>query len=205
MTDWEKLYVEGMTPWEKGEPAPALLQFLAETPLTGRILVPGCGLGHDVRAIAAASPNAEVIGLDVSPSALAQATKIPKVREESYLLGDLFQLPPEMIGSFDWIWEHTCFCAIAPSRRDEYVTAVAGALKPSGQFLGVFFLNPYDEEHRPEDNHPPFGATLAELESRFSPRFEIRQSWEPTEAYKGREHCEWMLQMQKRGEMPAFG
>ncbi|MEM1294700.1 MAG: methyltransferase [Verrucomicrobiota bacterium] len=197
MTDWEKHYVDGMTPWEKGGAAPALVQALEKSPLTGRILVPGCGLGHDVRAIAAASPDAKIVGLDVAPSALEQAETFPKAGKESYFLGDLFNLPSEMIGSFDWVWEHTCFCAIDPSMRDDYVVAVGDSLSEKGQLFGVFFLNPYDEEHREEDHRPPFGTTVDELERRFAPTFEILRSWEPDVAYPGREGLEWMMSMRK--------
>lgn len=204
MTDWEKHYVDGRTPWEKGEPAPALVQALEKSPLTGRILAPGCGLGHDVRAVAAASPDAEIIGLDVAPSALEMAEKFPKVGNESYFLGDLFQLPPDMVGSFDWIWEHTCFCAIDPSMRDDYVTAVSGALKEDGHLFGVFFLDPYDEDHREEDNRPPFGTSVEELKERFESTFEITQSWEPDVAYPGREGLEWMMIMGKNANSADF-
>ena len=57
--DWDRRYQIGDIPWEKGAPAPPLLEWLqACGPLHGNILVPGCGYGHDVRAIAAAAPDA---------------------------------------------------------------------------------------------------------------------------------------------------
>jgi len=80
VTDWNQRYRTGDTPWEKGAPAPPLLSWMAEHgPLTGDVLVPGCGLGHDVRAIARASRDARVVGLDVAPSALVQAKKYPQL------------------------------------------------------------------------------------------------------------------------------
>jgi hypothetical protein len=52
--DWEQRYETGDTPWEKGAPAPPLLEWLeSRGSIRGDILVPGCGSGHDVRAIAA--------------------------------------------------------------------------------------------------------------------------------------------------------
>ena len=198
MTDWEQHYQNGCTPWEKGEAAPGLVQYLHRSSLSGRILAPGCGTGHDVRAIASASPDAEVVGLDIAPSAIDSANAIPRTGNESFIEGDLFDLSAELIGSFDWIWEHTCFCAINPEMRDAYVEAVHGALKPGGQFLGVFYLDPYDDEHRREDNRPPFGCTVEELESRFGPSFEIVESWLPNVAYPGREGLEWMMLMRPK-------
>ena len=52
--DWEKNYQEGNMPWDKGEGAPPLLEWLArnEGRIKGEILAPGCGLGHDVRVLA---------------------------------------------------------------------------------------------------------------------------------------------------------
>ncbi|HEX8296725.1 MAG TPA: thiopurine S-methyltransferase, partial [Chthoniobacteraceae bacterium] len=65
-TDWESHYQQGDTPWEKGGPSPGLVDFLAAEPVTGRVLVPGCGFGHDVRALSAG--GADVLGVDLSPS-----------------------------------------------------------------------------------------------------------------------------------------
>ncbi|MEM7601310.1 MAG: methyltransferase, partial [Verrucomicrobiota bacterium] len=140
--DWEHQYEIGETPWEKGGPSPPLLEWLEDNPdtLSGRVLVPGCGLGHDVRAIAATNSELELVGLDISSSAIATAEDFSKVSSEVYRQADLFALETAEIGSFDSVFEHTCFCAIDPARRDEYVKAVSGLLKAEGSLLGVFFL-----------------------------------------------------------------
>ena len=52
-TDWEDHYRTGDMPWDKGAPSPGLVDFLTSEPVRGRVLVPGCGLGYDVRALAA--------------------------------------------------------------------------------------------------------------------------------------------------------
>src|ERR1700678_1457302 len=98
-TDWELQYQKGETPWEKGAPSPGLIDFLAAEPLRGRVLVPGCGFGHDVRALATTAD--EVIGLDLAPSAVEAAERPPKVAAERYVAGYLFALPTEMRGAFD--------------------------------------------------------------------------------------------------------
>lgn len=197
MTDWESLYQAGETGWDKGAPSPALLAYLQETPLTGRVLVPGCGRGHDVRAIAAAGAS-EVIGLDLAPSAIAGAMPAPNTR---YVLGDLFALPTELDSAFDAVFEHTCFCAIPRERRDDYVTAVARALKPGGLLVGVFYLNPRDN---PDPTlGPPFNATLDELDMRFAPHFTILRSETPTAAFEGREGREVLRVLRK--DPPIIG
>ena len=69
-TDWESRYQTKDMPWEKGEPSPGLVDFLAAHSKLkrGKILVPGCGTGHDVRAWAKA--GFEVTGYDLAPSAI---------------------------------------------------------------------------------------------------------------------------------------
>lgn len=192
---WEDLYLKGETPWDKGAPSPGLVAYLEENEVAGRVLVPGCGLGHDVRALAA--HGADVEGLDLSPTAVERADKVEKAVAERYRLGDLFALEEELAGAFDWVWEHTCFCAIDPERRREYVRAVKEVLKEGGRLLGVFYLDPYDDEHEPRGG-PPHGCTLDEIDSLFGADFEILESWVPEKAYEGREGRERMVLMVKR-------
>lgn len=200
--DWNQHYLEGDTPWDKGEAAPPLLEWLAAHPdePAGRILVPGCGLGHDVRALASHRPGAEVIGLDISPLAVERARGIPPAGRERYVAGDFFRIgqggseTSGLAGAHDWIWEHTCFCAIDPAMRADYVRSAHAALVPGGQLLGVFYLDPYDEEHRPGEG-PPHGATLEELDELFAGGglFVREESYVPGKSYPGREGRERVI------------
>lgn len=192
-TDWEARYRSGDTPWDKGGPHPELVAFLSRTPVAGRVLVPGCGPGHDVRALAATAD--EVVGIDVAASALKVARSYPSVGGEKYLLADLFALPEQLRRDFDLVWEHTCFCAIDPDQRTAYVDAVAGALKPGGTLLAVFYLDPGNSS---PDEGPPFEVSVAELDRLFSPRFELLREWLPEKTYPGREGREWMRLLRVR-------
>lgn len=192
-TDWEAQYQKGETPWEKGAPSPGLVDFLATERIAGRVLVPGCGLGHDVRALTA--QGAEAVGLDIAPSAVEAARRVPPVANERFELGNLFDLPPEMRGAFDWVWEHTCFCAIDPSMRVAYVEAVHGALKPGGHLLAVFYLDPGNTT---PGEGPPFEVSVAELDRLFLQRFELIREWLPAKAYPGREGREWMRVLRRK-------
>ena len=198
--DWEQHYQEGNTPWDKGAPAPGLLDYLRDVnpAVRGKVIVPGCGLGHDVRALAASKGRPQVLGLDVSESAIAAARSVPAAAEESYAMGDWFDLNADWIGAFDWVWEHTCFCAIDPDRRSAYVESAHAALCPGGNLLGVFYLDPYDDEHRPGEG-PPHGVEEEELEQYFagSGRFAIEEKWRPVAAYPGREGLELMMRLRR--------
>jgi SAM-dependent methyltransferase len=184
--DWDELYYRGETPWEKGEPHPALLDFLAENgSLTGEIFVPGCGSGHDVRAFSTKANH--VVGVDIATRAIAKAQARLPIANEEYLLADLFELPAEFDHRFDWVFEHTCFCALDPATRRQYVDTIVRLLKPSGRLLAIFFINPdHDQEG------PPYRVSPVELEEFFGPYFVVEREWVPAHTHRGREGRELM-------------
>lgn len=193
MTDWENRYQSGDMPWEKGRAAPPLLELLEKTDPElwgkGPVLVPGCGLGHDVRVISG-SLGIPVVGLDLSVTALELAEKNPKVGSETFEIGNFLEPSWQEGRMFSAIWEHTCFCAIDPSDRDRYASAAAAVLPEGGLLAGVFFLTPHDPGE--EGKGPPFATSIEELKMRFSPWFEQVDGWMPGTAYPGREGREWI-------------
>jgi SAM-dependent methyltransferase len=78
---------------------------------------------------------------------------------------DIFDLAAEFPASFDYVLEHTCFCAILPELRLKYVKTVHSLIKPQGEFIALFWLH-----NRPDG--PPFGSSLSEIQDLFSPFFE---------------------------------
>jgi len=166
--------------------------------MMGEILVPGCGFGHDVRAIASASLKALVVGLDIAPAALIQAKRYPLTGNERYICGDLFGLPSELTDRFDWVVEHTCFCTVLPQQRRDYVRAVSTALRESGRLLAIFFLNPWDPEEVPAEGGPPFGVSVDELNELFLSEFQLEAEERPTVSYPGREGREIVWLLRKR-------
>jgi methyl halide transferase len=192
-TDWESHYISNDMPWEKGAPHPALLDYLKKATLRGRVLVPGCGTGHDVRALAVHGANP--VGLDIAPSAIASAQAFPAAGTETYILGNLFELDPTLAGTFDWVFEHTCFCAIDLSQRPAYVQGVHAALKAGGGLLAIFYLDPGNDS--PEEG-PPYEVSLAELDRLFLPQFELVEEWLPEKTHAGREGREWMRILRRK-------
>jgi SAM-dependent methyltransferase len=191
--DWEGRYQLGDTPWDKGHAAPPLLDFLSRQPIQGEVLILGCGTGHDVRAIAAqASQETKIIGLDLSETAIHRARQSPLLGNENYEQRDLFDLPSSWRGRFDWVIEHTCFCAIAPSRRADYLRETFKTLKPGGHFFAIFYLTPDTQEG------PPFGVTKAEIADLFDPGFSLLEEWVPTQTFAGREERELCQLLRKK-------
>jgi SAM-dependent methyltransferase len=191
--DWDARYIAGDTPWDKDAAHPALQARLKKLPIAGRVLVPGCGAGHDVRALAAGGA-AYVLGLDVAPSALNLAQSYPKAGNECYQEGDFLTgnaVPP---GSFDVLFEHTCLCAITPECRADYVRAAATALRDGGFLLAVFFTNP--ENSNPHS--PPFRCDLAEMDQLFKNDFETLENCAAIPTYSERDGREILCLMRKK-------
>ncbi|MGC4048122.1 MAG: methyltransferase domain-containing protein [Armatimonas sp.] len=200
MTNWDSLYQAGDAPWDKGTPAPPLIDWLTRNDIKGRWLVPGCGRGHDARTLA--EEGASVVALDLSPTAIEEARNLQgsgglqESQGIEWVVGDLFALPAEFDEAFDGVFEHTCFCAIPRDRRDDYVQAVYKALKPGGELLAIFYLSPRDD---PDPNlGPPFNATIDELDARFDPYFILDFEETPAVAYPGRERRERLRLYRKR-------
>lgn len=179
--DWGDCYRQGKTPWEKGQAHPELAGLLEVhhdlVVAADHILVPGCGFGHDARLIDRHSEGT-VTGLDIAPEAIEQARILTEGPGPQWEVGDLFS----WTGSYDLVFEHTCFCAIPVERRPDYVESMARLIRPGGNLLGIFFLNP---DHEGEVG-PPFGVQREELDDFFGDLFEVRWSAPPRLTYPSR-------------------
>lgn len=167
---WESRYRTATTSWDRGGPCAALQAWLETRPGGGRVLVVGCGRGHD--ALALARHGYDVTAIDFAPLAIAEANALAGDRPGlRFLLQDLFDLGPEFREAFDLIFEHTCLCATPHARWPQYAESVAMALKPGGLLVGAFFTG-FDPDG------PPFGIDSEQLERLLHPAFK-RIEWRP--------------------------
>jgi len=185
---WEDLYARGGDGWELGRPAPPLVDFIETTPpARGRVAVPGCGRGHDARYLA--GRGYETTGFDFAPSVLAEARALA-AREgvaATFDGRDVFSLGRDLPNAFDGVWEYTCFCAIDPARRAEYVHSLAGTLRGGGWLLACFF------PLRALTPGPPFVVSPAEVRRLLAPAFTIERAFVPLRSARGRQSREWMV------------
>ena len=179
---WENRYQTGDTPWEKGRAHPVLPWLLKTYRGIFRpgqqVLVPGCGTGHDAALITEVTGPDTVTAMDLAPAALQRAQEAYPDAPVRWKEADFFQLAPEE--SYDLLWEHTCFCAIDPSKRGDYAAAAARAVRPKGYLLAVFFLNP----DMPAGSGPPFGVEREEIHQHFARDFELCWDLAPVDTYK---------------------
>jgi len=164
---WEQRYQEKTDRWDIKQAAPPFATLLQSTtaPPPGRMAVLGCGRGYD--ALLFAAHKFEVIGFDFAPSAITEAIALAEASQSSakFLQRNIFDLPAYE-NYFDYVLEHTCFCAIEPAQRPAYVQLTKSILKPQGQLIGLFFTH-----NRP--GGPPFGMTPDEICKYFQADFQI--------------------------------
>lgn len=157
---WQQRYDENTTGWDIGqvsEPLKAYIDQLDEKDL--RILIPGCGFGHEARYLAAQGFT-HVTVIDLVDDAISRLREeVPAVR---CITGDFFELDESE--AFDLVLEQTLFCAINPAMRDRYIQKVADLLVPGGKYVGVLF-------NREFEGGPPFGGDIDEYADYLDPRF----------------------------------
>jgi SAM-dependent methyltransferase len=161
---WTNIYLHQTPKWDLAKPTPILTQLLTRLKIPkSRVLVLGCGKGHDAAYFA--QQGHFVTAVDISPEALQQARALyGTISNLQFVQHDIFDLPREWEAQFDLIFEHTCYCAVNPSRRSELAKIWRRLLAPNGHLLGVFFT----AEHR---NATPFGATEWEIRERVKNHF----------------------------------
>jgi SAM-dependent methyltransferase len=191
---WDERYRNGTDGWELGRPAPPLEHVLRHDPLApcppGRVLVPGCGRGHEAALLA--ELEFEAIGLDVSGEGLAEARRIhgPGGANLRWLQADLFDRPALAqaglgAASLAGVVEHTCFCAIPPEQRPAYLAQMHHLLAPSGWLLGLFWChgNP---------GGPPYGSDPQALAQQLQGAGFTAQLWQPASGSVDSRENEWL-------------
>ncbi len=190
---WEENYRNGHTGWDLGMPTP-VFQRLAESGKfpPGKMLVLCAGRGYDARLFARL--GFDVTAVDFAEEAIKEMQTLvdPNISME-VIQADLFDLPVFMSEEFDYILEYTCFCAIDPQRRADYIHSVSSLLKPGGIYIALAF--PIGGR----SGGPPFVVTPDELVEPLSERgFELILREVPEDSVPGREGIEELLILKKK-------
>ncbi|NJN14320.1 MAG: SAM-dependent methyltransferase [Planctomycetes bacterium] len=126
---WKRRWNDGETGWDLGGPCPVFRELLdsPRAPPKGRVALPGCGAGHDLRLFLEHGYEARGFDFAFAPQGLPVD------------LLDVFELGTRFPRHFDLIVEYTCYCAIDPARREEYIASLRSALAPGGHLLALLF------------------------------------------------------------------
>src|SRR5215470_5420925 len=193
-TFWDDLYARGGDGWDLRRPTGPLVDFVTSTPPPlGRVVVPGCGRGHDARYLA--SRGYAVTGIDFSTAAIRAARALAEAESApvTYTQRDIFSLGHDHAHAFDGVWEYTCYCAIDPARRAEYVDVLATIVKPGGWLLACFF------PVRGGGGGPPFPVARDEVRRLLAPVFRIERAFAPLRSVPRRLGQEWMVYARRTG------
>ncbi len=159
---WRSRYLSGDTGWDLGAPSTPLRAYIDQLRDKDlHILFPGAGRAYEAEhAHRCGFRQVYVLDLTEEPfhDLLQRCPDFPRAH---VLVGDLFAHE----GTYDRIIEQTCFCAIDPALRPDYVRAMHRMLRPGGKLVGVLFDDPLNTDK------PPFGGSQAEYESLFKPLF----------------------------------
>ncbi len=199
--DWSARYASANTPWDLGSPHPELSLRLQDGRLAppyegATALVPGAGWGHD--AIALARRGWNVTAVDFVGSLESQ------VAPQLVRLGGRFQIANALHldakEPFDLVWDHTFFCAIQPSEREEWGAKAAELVKPGGQYAALVF--PVGKPA--EASGPPFGMDCDAMLATLGPFFNVCEAEPVTRPLKRRTWREFWLRAEKVGLAPTL-
>jgi SAM-dependent methyltransferase len=158
---WEERYRAERVPWDLGgEPTDLARALGNELPRPGKVLIPGCGSGYEVRSFAAA--GWDVCAIDFAPAAVARARRMLGPLGDRVRVADFFG--DSLAGPFDVVYERTFLCSLPPTLWADYAERVAALLRPGGVLAGIFF---YGVDPEP----PPHPLTPAEADRLFGRQF----------------------------------
>lgn len=190
--DWQKHYDDDDMPWDLGEVAPPFVRLWEDGRVPkGRMIVPGCGQGHEVKFFA--QNGMQVTAVDIAPGAVERLRHHLKNAGVSarVLHDDFFSLNSEHDAFYDVFLEQTFFCAIHPILRATYVNVAHRILKPDGLLIGLFY-------ETGERGGPPFNTTADDILHHFSGRFSIRHLEKCDHSIEKRQGKEWLAILQRQ-------
>ncbi|MBF6351239.1 MULTISPECIES: class I SAM-dependent methyltransferase [Nocardia] len=153
---WNSAYDNDTAPWIIGEPQPAIVALERSGRIRGRTLDPGTGAGEHTIALTAA--GYDVLGVDLSPSAVAYARRNaaakgePAARFEVVDMVALADSADNPLGAFDTIVDSALFHVFCDDEaaRAAYVRALHRLCAPGG-YVHLLALS---------DTEPGFGPRI---------------------------------------------
>lgn len=200
---WATLWKKDLTLWDLGKPTPLMIDEVTRAVVEGRLrlsdstLVPGCGAGYDVKALAQAGFK-KVVGLDIAEEAVQRAREVlgDSTPGGQVLCGDFFDTTALPNGSQKFMFDYTFFCAIPPSLRASWGARTASLLEEGGRLLTLAFpLNTDEVASDPSTPGPPHAVSLSEYKKALEPhgmRLERGPTASPLSVRQGEQVIWWV-------------
>jgi SAM-dependent methyltransferase len=142
--DWDGAYrqvgpFEGPPPWNIGEPQPELTALIEAGEVRSDVLDAGCGYAE--LSLALAADGYTVVGVDLTPTAIAAANRAAQERNlaaASFVQADITSLTG-FDGRFSTIIDSTLFHSLPVEGRDGYLRSVHKAAAPGASYFVLVF------------------------------------------------------------------
>lgn len=198
--DWDDAYQSqgpfaGPPPWNIGEPQPELAALIGAGKVRSDVLDAGCGYAE--LSLALAADGYTVVGIDLTPTAVAAATQAAKDRglaNATFVQDDITSFTG-FDGRFNTILDSTLFHSLPVEGRDGYLRAVHRAAAPGASFYILVFAKaafPAEAEFGPN--------TVDEAELREA----VSKHWEIDEIRPAFIHANAMVIPDAPVAMPTF-
>lgn len=180
--DWDSAYrqqgaFEGPPPWNIGEPQPELAELIRAGKVRSDVLDAGCGYAE--LSLALAADGYTVVGIDLTPTAVAAANRAAQERNlatASFVQADITSFTG-YDGRFNTIIDSTLFHSLPVEGRDGYLKSVHRAAAAGARYyILVFAKGAFPAEMEPKPNE----VTEDELRAAVSKYWEIdeiRPAW----------------------------
>jgi SAM-dependent methyltransferase len=173
--EWDDAYqeqgpFEGPPPWNIGEPQPELSALIRGGKIRSDVLDAGCGYAELSLALAAAGHT--VVGIDLTPTAVAAATKAANDRgltNATFVQDDITSFSG-YDGRFNTIVDSTLFHSLPVEGRDGYLQAVHRAAAPGAVLYMLVFEK---SAFPPEMDFGPNTVSEDELREAVSKHWQI--------------------------------
>ena len=150
----EESHIAGAPPWNIGEPQPELAALIAAGKVRGEVLDAGCG--HAELSLALAARGYTVVGIELTPTAVAAAKKAALERNlpSATFVQDDITTFTGFDGRFDTIIDSTLFHSLPVEGRDGYQRSVLRAAAPGAVYYVLVFAKgafPAELEEKPNE------------------------------------------------------
>ena len=157
--DWDSAYrqkgaFDGPPPWNIGEPQPELAALVKAGKIRSDVLDAGCGYAE--LSLALAADGYTVVGIDLTPTAVAAANKAAQERNlanASFVQADITSFTG-YDGRFNTIIDSTLFHSLPVEGRDGYLRSAHRAAAPGASFYILVFAKgafPAEIETKPNE------------------------------------------------------
>ena len=204
---WLQRWREGRIGFHLEDTHPALARFwpTLSIPVGTKVLVPLCGKSLDMRWLA--EQGYPVLGVELAPEAIEQFLEsqkngvvqggVSRYRQAGFDVsrqgmvelwqGDFFHLHIRQVNEVGAFYDRASLIALPPATRQRYAFHLAQLMPPGAHGLLVSL------HHDEGDAGPPYSVTRSEVETLFTPNFELTELAVGAEDERGRTESIWSL------------